>query len=133
MLAEFARVLHQHPERERFIKPLADAELQRLQALVLRRRQLVGMLSSKRQRLRMSHASARPSIERVIEFLKAQIEDIERDCAAHVSTHHAARWPRRWAASRASARPPSPRCWPSCRSWASCAGARSLPSWAWRG
>ena len=37
MLAAFARVLHQHPERERFVKPLADAELQRLQALVLRR------------------------------------------------------------------------------------------------
>ena len=88
MLAEFARVLHQHPERERFIKPLADAELQRLQALVLRRRQLVGMLTSERQRLRMSHASARASIERVIEFLKSQIEDIERDCAAHVSQHH---------------------------------------------
>ena len=41
MLAAFARVLHQHPERERFVKPLADAELQQLQALVLRRRQLV--------------------------------------------------------------------------------------------
>ena len=39
MLAAFARVLHQHPERERFVKPLADAELQQLQALVLRRRQ----------------------------------------------------------------------------------------------
>ena len=33
-MAAFARVLHQHPERERFVKPLADAELQRLQALV---------------------------------------------------------------------------------------------------
>lgn len=89
MLAEFARVLHQHPERERFIKPLADAELQRLQALVLRRRQLVGMLTSERQRLRMSHASARPSIEQVIEFLKGQIDDIERECATHISEHHA--------------------------------------------
>lgn len=90
MLAEFARVLHQHPERDRFVKPLANAELQRLQALVLRRRQLVGMLISERQRLRMSHASARPSIERTIEFLKAQIGDIEADCAAHVGSHHAA-------------------------------------------
>ena len=90
MLAEFARVLHQHPQRERFVKPLADAELQRLQALVLRRRQLVGMLTSERQRLRLSHASARPSIERTIEFLKSQIGDIERDCAEHVRTHRAA-------------------------------------------
>lgn len=89
MLAEFARVLHQHPERERFIKPLADAELQRLQALVLRRRQLVGMLTSERQRLRMAHASATPSIERTIEFLKAQVQDLERECAAHIDAHHA--------------------------------------------
>jgi transposase len=88
MLAEFARVLHQHPERERFIKPLADAELQRLQALVLRRRQLVGMLTSERLRLRI--ASARPSIERMIEFVKAQLDDIEGECARHVGAHHAA-------------------------------------------
>jgi hypothetical protein len=49
MLAAFARVLHQHPERERFVKPLADAELQQLQALVLRRRQLVQMLTAERE------------------------------------------------------------------------------------
>jgi transposase len=89
MLAGFARVLHQHPERERFVKPLADAERQRLQALVLRRRQLVTMLVAERQRLTLSHASARPSIERTIDFLKAQIADIAGECAAHVAAHHA--------------------------------------------
>lgn len=89
MLAEFARVLNQHPQRERFIKPLADTQLQRLQALVLRRRQLVDMLTAERLRLRTSHASARPSIERTVEFLKAQLADIERDCAEHVNAHHA--------------------------------------------
>ncbi|MCB2006022.1 MAG: transposase [Rhodoferax sp.] len=88
VLAEFARVLHQHPQRERFIKPLADAELQHLQALVLRRRQLVGMLTSERQRLRLSHASARHSIECTIEFLRAQIDGIEGECAAHMQAHH---------------------------------------------
>jgi len=89
MLAAFARVLHQHPERERFVKPLADAELQRLQALVLRRRQLVQMITSERQRMRVSHAAARPSIERVIEFLKTELGDSDADVAAHVSQHHA--------------------------------------------
>ena len=89
MLASFARVLHQHPERERFVKPLADAELQRLQALVLRRRQLVQMITSERQRMRISHAAARPSIERVIEFLKAELGDSEAEVAAHVERHHA--------------------------------------------
>jgi transposase len=89
MLAAFARVLHQHPERERFVKPLADAELQRLQALVLRRRQLVQMITSERQRMRVSHVAARPSIERVIEFLKTELGDSEADVAAHVQRHHA--------------------------------------------
>lgn len=90
MLAAFAAVLHQRPERERLVKPLADAQLQRLQALVLRRRQLVGMLTGERQRLRISHASARPSIERTIEFLRAQIEEMETQSGEHVRTHHAA-------------------------------------------
>jgi transposase len=89
MLAAFARVLHQHPERDRFVKPLADAELQRLQALVLRRRQLVQMITSERQRMRISHVAARPSIERVIEFLKSELGDSETDVAAHVQRHHA--------------------------------------------
>lgn len=90
MLAAFARVLHQHPERERFVKPLADAELQRLQALVLRRRQIVQMITSERQRMRVAHAAARPSIERVIEFLKAELGDSDTEVAAHVERHHAA-------------------------------------------
>ena len=89
MLAAFARVLHQHPERERFVKPLADAELQQLQALVLRRRQLVQMLTAERQRLRLAHAAARPSLERVIEFLKQELGDSEAEVAAHVQRHHA--------------------------------------------
>lgn len=89
MLAAFARVLHQHPERERFVKPLADAQLQQLQALVLRRHQLVQMLTSERQRMRMAHAAARPSIERVIEFLKRELEDSNAEVAKHVQHHHA--------------------------------------------
>ena len=89
MLALFARTLHQHPDRERFIKPLADAELQRLQALVLRRRQLVHMLTSERQRMRLAHVAARPSIERVIEFLKRELGDSDADVASHVQRHHA--------------------------------------------
>ena len=89
MLAAFARVLDQHPERQRFIKPLADAELQQLQALVLCRRQLVQMHTAERQRLRLAHVAARPSIERVIEFLKKELDDSNADVAAHVQRHHA--------------------------------------------
>lgn len=89
MLAAFARVLHQHPERERFIKPMAAAELQQLQALVLRRRQLVQMLTSERQRWRLAHAVAKPSLERHIEFLKSELGDSDGEVAAHVEKHHA--------------------------------------------
>ena len=89
MLAAFARVLHQHPQRERFIKPLADVELQQLQALVLRRRQLVQMLTSERQRWRLAHAVAKPSLERHIEFLKSELGDSDGEVAAHVEKHHA--------------------------------------------
>ena len=89
MLAAFARVLDQHPQRERFVKPLADAELQQLQALVTRRRQVVQMLTSERLRLRVAHAAARPSIERVIDFLKTELGDSDAEVAAHVECHHA--------------------------------------------
>lgn len=88
MLAAFARVLYQHPQRERFVKPLASQELQRLQALVLRRRQIVQMLASERQRLRISHVAARPSIERVIAFLKGELDDSDGEVARHVQQHH---------------------------------------------
>lgn len=89
MLAAFARVLHQHLEHQRFVKPLADAELQQLQALVLRRRQLVQMITSERQRLRISHAAACPSIERVIAFLQRELDDSDAQVAAHAQRHHA--------------------------------------------
>lgn len=89
MLAAFARVLHQHPQRERFVKPLADAELQRLQALVLRRRQLVQMMTAEKLRKRLAHVAAQPSIERTIAFLKKELADSDTDVAAHVERHHA--------------------------------------------
>lgn len=89
MLAAFARVLYLHPQRERFVKPLADQELQRLQALVGRRRQIVQMLASERQRLRIAHVAARPSIERVIAFLRVELHDSDGEVARHVEQHHA--------------------------------------------
>ncbi len=46
------------------------------------------MLTS--ERLRMSHASARPSIEETIAFLKTQLDGIEAQCATHVQAHHGA-------------------------------------------
>jgi transposase len=83
-------VLHQHPQRERFVKPPADAGLQRLQAPVSRRRQLVQMLTSDKQRKRIAHAAAHPSIERTVEFLPKEPVDSDCDVAGHVLQHLAA-------------------------------------------
>lgn len=90
LLAQWAEVLWRSPKREQLLKPLADAEQQRLQALVQRRRQLVGMLVAERQRLSISHRAARPSIEVLIIAIKAQIDDVEGQLNAHVARHHAA-------------------------------------------
>lgn len=89
LLAAFARVLHQHPERDRFVKPLADDERQRLQALVQRRRQLTEMVISEKQRRRQAHPIARASVERSLAFLTQELHDNDAAIAAHVKHHHA--------------------------------------------
>ena len=89
LLAQLAQVLAQHPQRERFVKPLANAEQQQLQALVARRAQLIEMLVAERQRLAISHTAARQSIKKLIEAIRRQLEQIEAQLAAHIERHHA--------------------------------------------
>ena len=127
MLTGFAQVLHQHPQRDRFIKPLADAQLQQLQALVLRRRQIVQMLTAERHRLRLAHAAARPSIQRHIAFLKAEQDDCDGQVSHHVQQHHA-ELAQVLSSVQGSGQPAWRCCWPSCRSWAGLI-AGALPRW----
>lgn len=87
-LVEFAQVLVRHPQRDKFVKPLPDAEQQALQALVARRRQLVAMLVAERQRLQRSHNVARTSIIALIKAIRAQLAEIEGDLARHIAQHH---------------------------------------------
>lgn len=89
VLAQLAQVIAGHPQRERFVKVLADAEQQRLQALVLRRSQLIGMLQAERRRLTTSHAAARKSIEKLIAAIRKQLEEIEAQLASHIERYHA--------------------------------------------
>jgi transposase len=89
VLAQLARVIATHPQRERFVKALADTEQQHLQALVLRRTQLIGMLTAERQRMAISHAAARKSIQMLIGAIRKQLEDIEAQLATHIARHHA--------------------------------------------
>jgi transposase len=53
-LAELAGVLARRADCERFVRPLSEPEQQDLAALVTRRRQLVAMQLSERQRLRLA-------------------------------------------------------------------------------
>lgn len=89
LLASFARVLSQHPERDRFIKPLPDEARRRLQALVQRRRQLIEMQTAEKLRRRQAHAASLDSVERVLAFLAQELTDNDAAVSAHLQRHHA--------------------------------------------
>lgn len=88
MLAQFAVVIARHPDRARYVKPLADTQLQELQALVARRGPLTDMLVAERNRLAMSHRAARASIQRLIKVIEQQLQDVEGRANRHLETHH---------------------------------------------
>lgn len=88
-LAELAAVLVRRDDLARFIRPLTDAEQQALAALVTRRRQLLTMLLSERQRLQLAIPLVRPSIEAMIQAIRAQLDEVEAQMTGHVRTHFA--------------------------------------------
>ena len=90
MLAELAAVLVRRDDLARFLRPLTNAEQQALAALVTRRRQLLTMLLSERQRLQLAIPMVRPSIEAMIQAIRAQLDDVEAQMTGHVRTHFAA-------------------------------------------
>lgn len=55
VLLQMAKVINQHPEREKYIRPLPDVHRQLLAAMVVRRRQLTIILTAERNRLHPSH------------------------------------------------------------------------------
>jgi len=90
MLAEFAAVLVRREDLASFIRPLADAQQQALAAMVTRRRQLLTMLLSERQRLQLAIPVVRPSIEAMIEAIRKQLDEVEAQMVTHVHEHYAA-------------------------------------------
>ena len=88
-LAELAGVLARRDDLARFIRPLADVQQQQLAALVTRRRQLLTMLGSERQRLQLAVPMVRPSIEAMIQAIRAQLDDLEAQMIAYVREHFA--------------------------------------------
>ena len=90
MLAEFAAVLVRREDLASFIRPLADAQQQALAAMVTRRRQLLTMLLSERQRLQLAIPVVRPSIEAMMEAIRKQLDEVEAQMVTHVHEHYAA-------------------------------------------
>lgn len=87
MLAQMAEVINCHPERNRFIHPLPDAERQVLTAMVVRRRQLITMLVAECNRLHPSHPNSRKSIKTIMAVLEHELALVERDMGKHVREH----------------------------------------------
>ena len=87
MLAELAEVIDKRPDRDRLTRPMADETQQRLHALVTRRRQLVRLQVSERQRKYASHSDVQPGIIELMNILKRQVQDIDASIAAHLAKY----------------------------------------------
>ena len=87
MLAEMAAVLVHREDLARYLRPAANECQQWLAALVTRRRQLLAMLGSERQRLQITNRKLHPSIEAIITVIKAQLDDLETQMVGHVREH----------------------------------------------
>lgn len=85
VLLQMAKVINQHPEREKYIRPLPDVHRQLLAAMVVRRRQLTIMLTAERNRLHPSHPLNHESIRYIISVLKSEMARIEAEMSAYIS------------------------------------------------
>ncbi|WGS51196.1 IS110 family transposase [Paraburkholderia sp. D15] len=72
-IARFAAVI------KPVVRPLTDVQTEQLQALLLRRAQLVDMLVAEKARLERAHAAARESLNDHIKWLKQQIRIADND------------------------------------------------------
>src|SRR5512144_2641270 len=90
LLAELAAVLVRREDLVRFLRPLADERQQRLAAWVTRRRQLLTMLTAERQRLQLAVPPVRPTIEALIQAIRAQLDEVESQMAGQVREHFSA-------------------------------------------
>jgi transposase len=83
-----ARVLALFGERVRpEVRPLRSEDLQELEALSSRRRQLVDMLATEKNRLARAPRRVRPSIEALIAYLQQQIDDLEMQTQAAIEAN----------------------------------------------
>lgn len=89
ILADFAAVIDSRPDRARFIKPPTDEERKFLSQMVARRRQVVDLLSTEKQRLSHADDYSKQSIDKVINFIESQLKEINEDISVYVKKNYA--------------------------------------------
>ncbi len=87
VLRAFADVIARHEKRSHFLHAVPDEQRAHLQALVIRRRQLLEMRKAEANRMGMAHKAARKSLNKVILFLDKQLAEIDRDLDQHMREH----------------------------------------------
>jgi transposase len=89
VLSLFARTLHDDPRFERMLFKLPSEQQVVLQALVVRRSQLVVMRVAEGNRLSGAHLAQRQSINAVIKLLASEIGRIDKDIGRNLDQHFA--------------------------------------------
>lgn len=87
VIAEFGAVLLARDDIERVLKAPTNPEKEALSAMVTRRRQLVAMMISERQRLAQAVPTVKPSIEAMIVAIRRQIDDVDGQMREHIKEH----------------------------------------------
>jgi transposase len=87
VLQQFAQVIAHHPERERYIRELPEAQRTHLAALVMRRRQLVDMRTAESNRLEQAHRATHQSVRAILKAIDKQLAAVDHDIDQHMQRH----------------------------------------------
>lgn len=91
VLSHLAATLHASERRERLLMKLPEPQQEALQALMVRRLQLVGMRVAESNRLATSHRAQHKSIKAVLRVLDRQLEVIDRSIDGHLGEYFASK------------------------------------------
>jgi len=87
VLEQFAGVIARHPQRERYIRELPEAQRSHLAALVMRRRQLSAMRTEESNRLEQAHRATHQSLRAILKALDKQLAAVDHDIDQHMQCH----------------------------------------------
>jgi transposase len=89
VLALMGQTLLQRADLGKLVKPLADEQQRMLQALVTRRRQLLGMHVAEQQRASGPDKRMRRSLNIILKALDRELARVDKEMQAFIGEHHA--------------------------------------------